>query len=434
MSSGSQSGLIRAFRHRDFAIYACVTWFSNVGMWIMRIGLGWLTWHLTQSGAWLGAIAAAQALPSVLLTPIAGSLADRMDQVKIMRVTQLISGFLAAFVAFATFEGWVSAPLLAAYSLLHGTSFAIGMPSRVTIGPNLVPREDISAAIAVGSVIFGSSMFLGPAISGILIDTVGIAWTFTVNAIAYFVMYGGLALIRLLREEKRQGPPASIWTDTMEGIRFVAHHRGIMRVMVMALIMSLLVRPLADMMPGFADKIFHRPTEGLATLMAAFGLGAMAGSLYLANRNKLEGTVALTLTGVLLSALLNILIAATDIYWLAVASMFAVGATAAFGFNGCQILVQNAAAGPMRGRVMSLYSYNFQGIPALGAMVMGTASSYFGLQAPVIVGGVLSLVIWFWVFQRRREIKMDMEVLNEAPGGRGAPAGEGAKPSPVPAQ
>jgi len=428
----SQSGLVRAFRHRDFAIYACATWMSNIGMWIMRIGLGWLTWHLTHSGAWLGAIAASQALPSVLLTPIAGALADRMDQVKIMRVTQLISGFLAAFVAFATFEGWVSAPMLVIYSFLHGASFAIGMPSRVTIGPNLVPREDISAAIAVGSVIFGSSMFIGPAVSGLLIDTVGIAWTFTVNATAYFVMYGGLALIHLQRTEKHQGPRASIWADTIEGVRFVAHHRGILRVMVMAMIMGLLIRPLADLMPGFADEIFHRPTEGLATLMAGFGAGAMAGSLYLANRNRLEGTVALTLVGVLLSGLLNILIAAVPIYPIAIAAMFAVGATAAFGFNGCQIMVQNAAAGPMRGRVMSLYSYNFQFIPALGAMLMGTASQYFGLQAPVIAGGILSIVIWLWVFQHRRALKAEMEVLNE--GARPANAGDGARPSPVPAQ
>src|SRR5262249_37800615 len=152
---------------------------------------------------------------------------------------------------------------------------------------------------------------------------------------------------------------------------------------------------------------------GLATLMAAFGLGAMAGSLWLANRNKLEGTVALTLAGVALSAMLNILIASVDIYWLAVAAMFAGGAPAALGFDGRQVLVQNAAAGPMRGRVMSLYSYNFQFIPAAGAMIMGTASQYFGLPAPVIAGGIICLAIWLWVYQRRVEIKAEMETLNE---------------------
>ena len=148
---------------------------------------------------------------------------------------------------------------------------------RTVIGPNLVPREDISTAISVGSVIFGSSMFIGPAVSGLLIEHFGPACTFTVNAIAYGAMYMCLLNIKLLREEAHRGS-GSLLLDTIEGVKFVAGHHGIRAVMLMAFIISICIRPMIDLMPGFADAVYHRPTEGLATLMSAFGIGAMIAS------------------------------------------------------------------------------------------------------------------------------------------------------------
>ena len=401
-------GFKAAFRHRDFAMYAVATLISNTGMWVMRVGVGWYMWDLTHSGAWLGAVALGQAIPSVLLTPFSGALADRMDPVKLMRVTQAASFWFAAAIAAITFAGWANPYLLVLWSFCHGVAFALGLPARTVIGPNLVPREDISAAISVGSVIFGSSMFVGPAISGLLIDNFGPAWTFTVNACAYGSMYLALIPLKLLRVETRRGG-GSLIADTVEGVKFVMGHHGIRSVIGVAFIMSLCVRPIIDLMPGFADAVYHRPTEGLATLMSAFGIGAMIGSVWLANRNQLIGTVALSLLGIAASATLMVVFAAFAIYPLAVAAMFGMGITAAFGFNGAQILVQNAAAGPMRSRVMGLYAYNFQGVPAAGAMIMGFLSHSFGLQVPAIGAGIIALAATLLAWTQRREIAATME-------------------------
>jgi MFS family permease len=413
MSEARANGFVQTFRHRDFAVYSAAQWLSNVGMWVSRVGIGWLAWDLTHSGAWLGAVAAAQALPSVFLTPFAGALADRMDQVKLMRLTQAASGWLAAGIAAATFAGLVTPIALLAYSLAHGVFFAIGMPARVTIGPNLVPREDVAAAIAVSSVIFGSSMFIGPAVSGLLIQNAGIAWTFTVNACAFGAMYLALRSIKLSRvENTRPRSESSLMRDTIDGVKFVAGHRGILSIMLLSFWMSLSIRPLLDLMPGFADEIFHRPTEGLAVIMSAFGIGAMAGSGWLANRNRLAGTTAITVAGTALSAALNIAFAAVPIYPVGIALAAVLGFTAAMGFNGAQTLVQNAAAGPMRARVMGLYAYNFQGVPALGAMIMGAASHVFGLQLPVIVGGALCLAATLWVWMKLDAVRAELETVS----------------------
>jgi MFS family permease len=410
----SGGGFKAAFRHRDFAIYAFASFVSNVGMWVMRIGVGWYAWDLTHSGAWLGAVALGQALPSVFLTPFAGALADRMDPVKLMRVTQAASFWFAAAIAAITFAGLATPSLLVAWSFCHGFAFALGLPARTVIGPNLVPREDISAAISVGSVIFGSSMFIGPAISGLLIEHFGPAWTFTVNAVAYGAMYLCLMNIKLLRVEMRRGG-ASLLADTVEGVKFVAGHQGIRAVMLLAFIISICIRPMIDLMPGFADAVYHRPTEGLATLMSAFGIGAMIGSVWLANRNRLIGTVNITILGNASAAACIIVFAAFGIYPLAIAAMLGLGISSALGFNGAQILVQNAAAGPMRSRVMGLYAYNFQGVPAVGAMTIGFTSHYLGLQIPAVAAGAVSLVATLWVWRSRKRISALMETSSGLP-------------------
>ncbi|MCD6073711.1 MAG: transporter [Rhodospirillales bacterium] len=409
----SGGGFRAAFRHRDFAIYAFASFISNVGMWVMRIGIGWYTWDLTHSGAWLGAVALGQALPSVVLTPFAGALADRMDPVRLMRVTQAASFWFAAAIAGVTFMGWATPFLLVAWSFCHGIAFALGLPARTVVGPNLVPREDISAAISVGSVIFGSSMFIGPAISGLLIEHFGPAWTFTVNAIAYGTMYFCLLNLKLLRAERHKSG-GSLIADTVEGVKFVMGHEGIRAVMLLAFIISLCIRPMIDLMPGFADAVYHRPTEGLATLMSAFGIGAMIGSVWLANRNRLSGTVTIAMLGNAASAIFMIVFAGFGIYPLAIAAMFGFGISAALGFNGAQILVQNAAAGPMRSRVMGLYAYNFQGVPAAGAMLMGFASGFLGLQIPAVAAGTASLLATLWVMRSRKRIVALMEHAGEA--------------------
>ncbi len=407
-SPRARGGFASTFRHRDFAIYSVAQWVSNVGMWVMRVGIGWYAWDLTHSGAWLGAVALGQAIPSVILTPFAGALADRMDPVKLMRVTQAASFWFAGIIAAITFAGYATPVLLVTWSFCHGVAFALGLPARTVIGPNLVPREDISAAISVSSVIFGSSMFVGPAVSGLLIDNFGPAWTFTVNTCAYGAMYLALIPLKLLRVETRHSG-GSLIADTVEGVKFVAGHRGIRAVIGLAFIMSLCIRPIVDLMPGFADAVYHRPTEGLATLMSSFGIGAMVGSVWLANRNRLGGTVMIALAGIAASAIFTIVFAAVVLYPLAIAAMFGLGISAAMGFNGAQILVQNAAAGPMRSRVMGLYAYNFQGVPALGAMIMGAASHYWGLQTPAVAAGIICLIATLWVWRGRAQIQADME-------------------------
>ncbi len=405
-------GIVRAFRHRDFAIYSLASWASDNGMWMMRIGMGWLTWDLTHSGAWLGLIVLSQALPSVFLVPFAGAMADRIDRVKIMRVTVTISIVIAATLSAMTWAGYVTIWTLLAFAIVHGIAGTMAVPARVTIGPNLVPRADISAAIGVSSTLFGSATFLGPAIAGIVITQVGIGLTFAGNAIANAVLVLALGIIKVARQERNAGH-GSILSDVVEGIRYAGSHPGIMPTMVLATCSALLVRPLGDLMPGIADTVFGRGADGLATLMACMGVGGMIGSFWLANRNRIAGMSSIFLYGTVLYALSTAAFAASSHFTLGMICMVIVGGSMSVSNNASQILIQNAVVGSMRARIMSLYSYNYRTMPALGALAMGAAANSIGFQIPVGVGAALMLVALVWTFRHRDAMRGSLETIVE---------------------
>ena len=147
---------------------------------------------------------------------------------------------------------------------------------------------------------------------------------------------------------------------------------------------------------------------------SAFGIGGMAASLWLANRNRIEGTTTILLLGTATSGVLTAVFASTDSFAAALAIMVVLGAAGSATMNGAQILIQNAVEGSMRARVMSLYSFNYRAAPALGAMAMGGASTVVGLQFPVAAGALLLLAIWYWVFLRRR-LRQALETGGGAP-------------------
>jgi predicted MFS family arabinose efflux permease len=169
------------------------------------------------------------------------------------------------------------------------------------------------------------------------------------------------------------------------------------------------VRPLTELWPGFADAVFERGAEGLAALMSAYGVGGLIGSLWLASRNRLEGTTTILLLGTATSGVLTAIFASTDAYYTALGIIVVLGLAGSASMNGAQILIQSTVEGSMRARVMSLYSFNYRAAPALGAMAMGGASSLFGLQFPVAVGALMFLAIWYWVFLRRRRRRRALE-------------------------
>jgi predicted MFS family arabinose efflux permease len=394
--------ILRTLGHRNFGIYAGGNALSLIGTWMQRIAVGWLAWELTHSGAWLGLVAFADLFPSVLIGPFAGALADRTSRLRIITVSQTLSMVQAAVLAALTFADVITIEGLFALTLANGVVVGFNQPSRLAMVHSLVPRSDLSTAVAINSIVFNTARFVGPAIAGVVIVEQGVAACFAVNAATFLVMLLALALIRIdARAHIRPRSGESLLIDVLTGIAHVARHPGLGPLLLLLLVLSIAVRPFAELLPGFAAEVFGRGAEALATLSALIGASAIIGGLWLAQRGAAEGLARIALISTMLSAVSVLGFVATDRYPIAIVATACAGATILVSGVSSQTLIQLSVERSMQGRVLSLYGIIFRGAPAIGALIAGGLSESLGLRWPIASGCVLCLAVWLWAWRRR---------------------------------
>ncbi|MCG8355998.1 MAG: MFS transporter [Kiloniellales bacterium] len=402
--------VLRALRHPNYGIYTAGSSVSLIGTWMQRIAVGWLAWELTGSGAWLGAVAFADLFPTVLIGPLAGAAADRWNRLRVIKVSQCLACCQSVTLFVLTATGAMTIELLLLLTLALGVIIAFNQPARLALIPNLVPREDLPAAVAINSVIFNSARFLGPAVAGLLIVSVGVAAAFAANALTFTVFLFALSRIRL---QAPASPPSDrdrpLFGDIAEGLRYVAGHPGIAPLLLMMVIVSTCARPFVELLPGFADRVFGSGADGLAIMTSTVGLGAVAGGLWLAQRAGAQGLTRLVLASGLVLGLALLGFVATRALWLAVPALALAGFVMVVGGVGTQTLLQLSLEPDMRGRVMSLYGLIFRGAPAVGALAMGGASDFVGLRLPLAVGAGLTLLACALIWTRRRHLAAALE-------------------------
>jgi len=417
----ADSPLIRVFRNRDYLLYTLGNSVSLIGLWVQRLAVGWLTWQLTQSGFWLGAVAFADLFPALVFGPFAGVLADRFDRTRILCVTQTIS-LLQAVALWLLYEtDQVNVYIVFALTLGLGINASITQPARLALVPQLVRNEDLNTALALNSVLFNSARFVGPVVAGVIIGISDLGKTFLFNALSYVAMIVALLYI-IPTPPRRSGQPRSVLHDMWQGIRYSARHASIGPLLLLIAAVAVLAKPIADLLPGFAGQVFERGEQGLVWLTSAMGAGSIIGGIWLAQRASVTGLPAIALGATALTGATLAAFAATSHFGIALTLvLIASGAISVVG-TCTQTLVQQIVDDDKRGRVMSLWGLVFRGAPALGVLAMGAASEWFGLSAPVMGGALLCLVFAVWALRWRRrldqEVAAQQEVRSLADGAR----------------
>ena len=390
------AALRRLFSGRDFRLFTAGNAISLVGTWVQRVALGWLTWELTGSGAWLGLIAFADLFPAVLAGPVGGVLADRLPRLAVIRVAQTLLLAQAAALFVLTATGWIGIWGVFALALFGGAVVGFNQPARLALVPSLVPRADLPSAVAINSAVFNLARFVGPAIAGALIVGWGIATAFAVNAVSFVAF---LVVLRILKAdaEATQGRPSdgrSMFRAIGDGLRYAAGHAGIGLLLGLMLASSILVRPVTELLPGFADAVFGGGADTLALLTATFGVGATVGAVTLAMRaGDQNGLARLCLLAMAVSTAALLGFAAAGSLAAALPAIALCGAAQVISGVSGLTLVQLTVASAMRARVLSLYGLLFRGGPAVGAVAMGAASDLVGLRWPVAVGTAVMLAL-----------------------------------------
>jgi predicted MFS family arabinose efflux permease len=409
MAQPGLSAIVSAFGNRNYALYMCGNIPSHFGSWLQRVAIGWLAWELTGSGYWLGVVAVAELAPSMVLAPFAGAVADRVNRLNGLKVTQALAMFqalaLCAIAALGPTIDW-----LVWLSFVRGIVMAFNQPLRFSVLPSLVERKDLSAAVGINALSFNCSRVLGPVVAAWIIHHWSASAAFAANAASFLLFIVILFLIRI--ELPARGDPKpirNIPSEILEGVFYSLRAAGIAQMFLLLTVVAICGRAYVELLPGFADGVFGRGVEGLGHMHAAAGVGAIVGSVLLARRGTVVGLTRIVSWMLLVLGVTLLLFAATSNFWVAALCVGVTGFALTVVGVGEQQLLQNAVAGDMRGRVMSLYGMINRGGPAVGAFLMGAASEVAGLQWPVAVGGVICLALCLWALRRGREFAPALE-------------------------
>ncbi|MEE8334052.1 MAG: MFS transporter [Alphaproteobacteria bacterium] len=408
-TADNSSGAFAALRQRNFGLYAAGSTVSLIGMWVQRIAIGWLTWDLTHSGTWLGLIAFADLFPIVVLTPLAGLVADRYDRLKITILSQYLASAQALLLAFLTFTGDITIWWLVVLSAFIGVVWAFNTAARLSMIPNLVEHRYIASAVALNSAAFNAARFIGPALAGGIMAIWGVGEAFLFNAATFVVFIVALMKMRLINVETSGRSRGGMLSQSFNGIGYARRHPGIGPILVLLFAMAIGVKPMLELLPGFADAVFHRGIEGLAQLTASAGLGALITAVWLAQRGRMVGLTNIALLALIASAITILAFTASDWYPLGLVACFVFGITITMAGTATQSLMQNAVEGHMRGQVMSLYGLVYRGGPAVGALIMGAAADLVGLQWALASGAVICMAAWIWLARQRIAVTQALE-------------------------
>ena len=405
-----------ALRQPNYGVYMFGMSISLVGFWIQRVGVGWLTWELTESAAWLGAVAFADLFPAVFISPIGGSAADRWDRLKLTKINQSLSLIQAVILFGLTVSGFITIEILFVLTLCLGIVNAFHQPVRMALVPSLINREFLPTAVALSSISFNLARFIGPAIAGIVILMFGTGAAFGLNALSFAVFLWALSRVRIEpvsapREKDRLG----LIREFGEGVRYVSSHAGVAPILIILIVVCLGIRPFQELLPGFADHVFGGGADILAVLTCAVGVGAVTGGLWLAQRSGPEGLSRLVLLATIIQSISIFAFVATDTLWIAIPAVMITGLGMTITGIGVQTLMQLTVDASIRGRVLSIFGLTFRGVPALGALIMGVASESIGLRWPLAMGAFMVLLSLIWAWRQLGGISASLEAQAASP-------------------
>lgn len=371
--------------------------FATIGRWMKRTAVGWLAWELTESTAWLGLMALADLLPTVLLAVIAGAISDRFGFMRIIRLSQISAAILAIIYATLILSGWITIYSALVLTFIFGAVESMGQPARMAAVHALVAKRDLSSAIALGSAAFNASRIIGPGIAGTLI-----LWSGTGVVIGLCAVTFGTFWLILRKMEfgapngESKKSPAALLDDIRGGIAYAFSQPGLRFVFVLLAATSFFIRPVIELMPGISAKIFDAGPQGLSLLLSSIGAGALVASLWLARRGEMRGLTRILVFSTSLTGIALMIAMLFETIWFTAIFLCIMGAAMLIGNVSAQALVQNSVDSKMRARVMSLFIVFAYGLPAIGAVILGWIANYTGLQATIGGGALFMLVFWLW--------------------------------------
>jgi MFS family permease len=384
------STLFRSLRHRNYRLFYIGQGISLIGTWMQQIAMTWLVYRITGSAFMLGVFAFSSQLPVFVISPFAGVFADRWNRRRILIVEQSIAMTQALVLALLTLTNMVAVWHIVILGILLGMINSIDMPVRQSFMIEMIDdRNDLANAIALNSSLVNTARLIGPSIAGIIVAAFGEGICFLLNGISFIAV-----LIALLRMNVKEQIPSTEEHQTLqklrEGFLYVSRFRPIRSILLLLALTSLMgVQPV--LMPVFVKDILHGGPHTFGFLMAAMGLGALSGAVYLASRKNVVGLGRRIVIAAVTFGAGLIILSSIDVFSLSVVCMYLTGLGMMVQMASSNMILQTISDDDKRGRVMSFYAMAFVGMAPFGSLMAGSLATAVGVQWTLALDGVICI-------------------------------------------
>jgi MFS family permease len=381
-------------RHRNYRLFFFGQLTSVAGTWMQNIAMAWLVVTLEphSRGLAVGLLAVCRFGPFTLLGLLAGVVTDRFDNRHIVIVTQSVQMFFSAVLTAITLLGHVRLWEVFTIAALTGTALVFDAPSRQNLTFRMVGRDELPNAIALNSSLFNTARIFGPALAGVLIAAVGSGWCFAINTLSFVAVLGGLLAMRVselypLLDRRRP----TLWRGTREGFRYARRNRTVLVILSMMVVFSSVSFNFNILLPLLAKTTLAAGPRTFGIVSACFGAGALVGALWAAamSRSRWRWMFA----GAAGFGACELLIAPLHSTALVGALLFVCGVFFTSYTANSNTAIQLASPDYIRGRVLGLYYYAWNGLAPIGALLVGWLCDTGGTELAFAIGGASALAM-----------------------------------------
>jgi MFS family permease len=383
---------VPAFKSKNYRLFFAGQGLSLIGTWMTQLATVWLVYSLTNSPLMLGVVGFTSQIPNFFLAPFGGVFVDRFSRYRTLIGTQILSMFQSLALAVLTLTGVIQIWHIIVLSLIQGFINALDAPARQAFVPELVERrEDLANAIAINSTMINGARLIGPAVGGLLIAGVGVAYCFLIDGLSYIAVIAGLLAmtVKPWKAHKVNGHP---WQQVKEGFVYAFSFPPIRAILLLSTLVSLMGLQNTILVPIFAETILKGGAESLGFLMAASALGALSGGIYLATRKTILGISKLIAIAPAILGFGLIAFAISRYLPLSLFTMLFVGLGTILQIAASNTFLQTIVEEDKRGRLMSLYTMSFLGMIPVGNLLGGALANHIGAPNTLIIDGIACII------------------------------------------
>jgi MFS family permease len=399
-----------ALRHREFRLLWAGQASTAMAMWMEQVARGWLMYELTNSPVQLGLVHGVQAIPMLVLSPVAGSVADRYPRKQQVVIAQGLAGVMYAVLALLILSGHIQPWHVYATAVGMAMVQAFHQPARAAMIADVVPPCHLTNAIGLNSIVFNVARSTGPALAGFLIATCGTASCYAVQVACYLVAIVWTLRLRpapSIAPSVRGGAVhgASFGQSIVEGWTFSWRTEAVRTGLLIMMCASLFIVPFTTLLPVFARDLLGVGATGQGGLLTAMGVGALCSAVLVASLGDRLPRGLLMLGGVTMYGLSIVAFAASPSFGLSLGLMTLVGLAHVSSHALVQTVIQTYSPSAFRGRTMAIFHMSTV-VMTLGSMLAGTLAALVGARWAVAsmgaTGALLTVMIGVALPQARR--------------------------------